>query len=88
MDSSPTPDEALIEVLSQLKLRAEKGMATNVPDYKEGYVAGLREAFKVVQNVRRSLISGLPPDLRKTNSGGIMRMSQSRKIYFRRESQE
>lgn len=85
MDSSPTPDEALIEVLSQLKLRAEKGMATNVPDYKEGYLAGLREAFKAVQNVRRGLMNGLPTDLRKTNSGDIMRMSQSRKTYFRRE---
>ena len=87
MDSSPTPDEALIEVLNQLKLRASKGIATNVPDYKEGYLAGLREAFKAVQNVRRSLISGLPTDLRKTSSGDIMRMSQSRKTYFRREGQ-
>lgn len=86
MESSPTPDEALIEVLRQLKLRAEKGMATNVPDYKEGYLAGLREAFRAVQVVRKSLTNGLPSDITRTNNGDLMRIGPSRKLYFRRES--
>lgn len=86
MDNHPTPDEALIEVLSELKLRAEKGIATNVPDYKEGYLAGLREAFKAVQNVRRGLIEGLPTNVIQTYNGGLARMTRGRKIYIRRET--